>query len=254
MSDPSTSRPDLDDNTNVITDASAAERENHMFTEGAEPISLWVILGGALIVLIAGGVIGDSFFDFKNLVRKDYVRASAPGAAGAATLPKPAIDAYLKVGAKAYTACAGCHQPGGEGNAAYPPLANSEWVTGPSLRPALIILNGLHEPITVAGKSYNGNMPSMGSGMDAKQLAGVLNYIRNSFGNKSDTLISLEMAQNAIDLSKERNGGQMTAKELDAKYKNDIEGTALDPNTLVDPKTLLPVAAAAAPAAPAAAE
>jgi mono/diheme cytochrome c family protein len=244
MSDLSTSKPDLDDDTNVSTDAAAVARENHMFTEGAEPLSLWVILGGALIVLIAGGVIGSSLFDYGNFVKPGYVRAAAPGGASEATLPKSALDAHLKVGKKAYTACAGCHQPGGEGNAAYPPLANSEWVTGASLRPALIILNGLHESITVNGKTYNANMPSMGSGMDAKQLAGLLNYIRNSFGNQSDTLISLEMAQNALDISKERNGGQTTATELNANYNKDLEGPALDPDTLVDPKTLVPVDAA----------
>ncbi|MCP5537046.1 MAG: cytochrome c [Akkermansiaceae bacterium] len=243
MSAPSTSKPDLDDNTNVITDASAAKRENHMFTQGAEPLSLWVILAGAVIVLIAGGVIGGSLFDYSNFVKPGYVRATAPGAADVSSLPKPAIDAYLKVGKKAYTACAGCHQPGGEGNNDYPPLANSDWVNGPSLRPAMIVLNGLHESITVDGRTFNGNMPTMGAGMDAKQLAGVLNYIRNSFGNKSDKLISLEMAQNALDISKERNGGQMTATELDAKYKKDLEGTPLDPTAPVDPKTLLPVAA-----------
>ena len=156
MSDLSTSQPDLDDNTNVITDASAANRENHMFTEGAEPISLWVILGGALIVLIAGGVIGNSLFDYKNFVQEGYVRGTAPGAGPDRSAPKPAIDAYLRVGKKSYSACTGCHQPGGEGNSEYPPLANSEWVNGPSLRPAMIILNGLHESITVDGKTYNG--------------------------------------------------------------------------------------------------
>lgn len=241
MSDPSTSKPDLDDDTNVSIDAAAVKRENEMFTQGSEPISLWVILGGALILLIAGGVIAGSIFDYNNYVKPGYVRATAPGAASTATLPKSALDAYLKIGKKAYTACAGCHQPGGEGNAAYPPLANSEWVTGPSLRPALIILNGLHEAITVDGKTYNANMPSMGSGMEAKQLAGVLNYIRNSFGNTSDSLVSLEMAQNALDVSKERNGGQVTATELNADYNIDLVGAPLDPEALVDPKTLLPV-------------
>jgi len=244
MSEPSTNTPDLDDDTIVSDDAAAVARENHMDTEGAEPISLWVILGGALITLIAGGVIGTGLFDYNNFVEPGYVRATAPGAASTASLPKPAIDAYLKVGKKAYTACSGCHQPGGEGNAAYPPLANSEWVTGTTLRPALIILNGLHQAITVDGKTYNANMPSMGSGMDAKQLAGVLNYIRNSFGNSSSQLVSLEMAQNALDISKERNGGQVTATELNANYDKDLEGAALDPDTLVDPKTLEPVDAA----------
>lgn len=244
MSEPSTSKPDLDDDTNVSSDAAAVTRENRVFTEGTEPLSLWVVLGGALIFLIAGGVISGKLFDYDNYTQEGYVRAAAPGAASAATLPKSALDAYMKVGKKAYTACAGCHQPGGEGNAAYPPLANSEWVTGTSLRPALIILNGLHEAIEVNGKTYNANMPSMGSGMDAKQLAGLLNYIRNSFGNSSESLISLEMAQNAIDISKERNGGQTTATELNANYNKDLEGASLDPDTLVDPKTLLPVDAA----------
>ena len=244
MSEPSTSKPDLDDDTNVSSDAAAVTRENRVFTEGTEPLSLWVVLGGALIFLIAGGVISGKLFDYKNFTEEGYVRATAPGAASASDLPKPAIDAYLKLGKKAYTACAGCHQPGGEGNAAYPPLANSEWVTGPSLRPALIILNGLHEAITVNGKTYNANMPSMGSGMDAKQLAGLLNYIRNSFGNSSESLISLEMAQSAIDISQQRSGGQVTATELNANYNKDLEGPALDPDALVDPKTLLPVDAA----------
>ena len=105
----------------------------------------------------------------------------------------------------------------------------------------MIILNGLHEAITVDGKTYNANMPSMGSGMEAKQLAGVLNYIRNSFGNTSDSLVSLEMAQNALDVSKERDGGQVTATELNADYNIDLVGAPLDPDALVDPKTLLPV-------------
>ena len=49
------------------------------------------------------------------------------------------------------------------------------------------------------------------------------------------------MAQNALDVSKERNGGQVTATELNANFNTDLVGTPLDPDTLVDPKTLLPV-------------
>ena len=97
MSDPSTSKPDLDDDTNVSIDAAAVKRENQMFTQGSEPISLWVILGGALIILIAGGVIAGSIFDYNNYVKPGYVRATAPGAASAATLPKSALDATLRL-------------------------------------------------------------------------------------------------------------------------------------------------------------
>ena len=86
-------------------------------------------------------------------------------------------------------------------------------------------------------------MPSQGAGLSAKDLAGVLTYVRNSFGNEG-SLVTMEMAQQAIDLSKERNGGQMTASELNEKYDKDLEGAELAPDTLVDPNTLEPVDAA----------
>lgn len=242
MSDPIANKPDLDDTTNVNVDAAAAARENHMLTEGAEPLSLWIILGSAIVVLIGGGVIfGGGVFDYTNFVKKDYVRDTPDDGGAGGPKPKPAIDAYMRVGQKVYASCSGCHQSDGQGNAAYPPLAGSEWVTEGSLRPALIILKGLHEEIIVKGKPYNGNMPPMGDGMDAKQLAGVLNYIRNSFGNKSDKLITLEMAEDALAVAKERGGGQVTAKELNAKYNRDLKGADLPMETLVDPKTLQPV-------------
>ncbi|MGB0775033.1 MAG: c-type cytochrome, partial [Akkermansiaceae bacterium] len=143
MSDPSTNKPDLDENSSVLVDASAVSRENHMLTEGAEPISLWVILASAVVVLIGGGVLfGSSLFDYKNFVKEGYVRKGPPNAGDGKAAPKPAKAAYVKEGKAAYSQCAGCHQNGGEGNATYPPLAASEWVTGESLRPAMIILNG----------------------------------------------------------------------------------------------------------------
>ena len=86
-------------------------------------------------------------------------------------------------------------------------------------------------------------MPSQGAGLSAKDLAGVLTYVRNSFGNEG-SLVTMEMAQQAIDLSKERNSGQMTASELNEKYDKDLEGAELAPDTLVDPNTLEPVDAA----------
>ena len=243
MSNQPSTQPDLDDNSNVTADAAAANRENHMFTEGTEPLSLWVILGSAIVVLIGGGVLfgGGNLFNYTSTVKPDYVRGPEPGAENSGPKPKPAMIAYSKVGSKFFVACAGCHGPSGAGTDAYPPLADSEWVTGPSLRPAMIILNGCEGPIKVAGKTYSGTMPAQGAGLGPKQLAGILNYIRTSFGNKSDKLITMEMAQNALDISKKRNGGAMTAAELDADFKRDLEGAELDPNILVDPKTLEPV-------------
>ncbi|MGJ8677562.1 MAG: c-type cytochrome [Akkermansiaceae bacterium] len=245
MSDPSTNQPDLDDNVSVLADAAAVSREKQIPADGSEPISLWVILGSAVIVLIAGGVLfGGNLFDYKSLTNDSYTRALAPGAENAGPLPKPALEAYMRVGSKlAKASCLACHGSNGEGTADVPPLAGSEWVTGSSLKPAMIILNGMHQPITVAGKNYNGNMPSQGSGLKARELAGILNFVRNSFGNEAK-FITMEMAQDALDTSKERNGGQVTAEELLADYDRELEGAEMDPATLVDPKTLEPVEAA----------
>ncbi len=244
MSDNHSQNPDLDENNSVLTDAAAATRENHMLSEGTEPISLWVILGSAMIVLIGGGVLfSGSLFDYKNFSKADYVRDDAPNSGPKEILPKTAIVAYSKIGEKKSVSCKGCHGNNGEGGSAIPPLAGSEWVNGPSMRPAMIILNGMKGEISVAGKSYNGNMPSQGAGLTAQDLAGVLNYIRTSFGNTSDKLITVEMAQKAIDATKERAGGQLTSSELNEKYNRDLEGEPLDPETLVHPKTLEPVAA-----------
>jgi mono/diheme cytochrome c family protein len=244
MPDSVSNKPDLDDSHNVNADAAAAARENHMFTEGAEPLSLWVILGSAIVVLIGGGVLfGGNVFDYKNFVKKGYARELAPDASGGGAKPKTAIDAYKAIGKKVYDSCSTCHQPGGEGNTAFPPLADSEWVTGPSMRPAMIILQGLHQPIMVNGKQYEGVMPTMGDGMDAKKLAGILNFIRNSFGNKSDKLVTVEMAEEALAAAKERGPGPVTADELNEKYNRDLKGAELPMETLVDPKTLEPAAA-----------
>ena len=67
----------------------------------------------------------------------------------------------------------------------YPPLVDSEWVSGDSERLVKVILHGLTGPISVAGKKYGtGNavpMPAMGGLSDA-QIAAVLSYIRKEFG------------------------------------------------------------------------
>ncbi len=247
MSDSSLPKPDLDDNSSVLANAAAVSREKELkATEGESAFSS-LLVGGAILVtvMMAGGALfSASLFDYKNLSPDGYVRASAPSTGNEQALPKPALEAYMKAGGKlAKASCLACHGSNGEGAGAVPPLAGSEWVTGSTARTAMIILNGVKGEIEVAGRPYNGNMPSQGAGLSAKDLAGVLTYVRNSFGNEG-SLVTMEMAQQAIDLSKERNSGQMTASELNEKYDKDLEGAELAPDTLVDPNTLEPVDAA----------
>jgi mono/diheme cytochrome c family protein len=90
----------------------------------------------------------------------------------------------MKRGEEVYTAqCASCHMPVGEGvEAVYPPLANTDYLKNQK-RAIDIILKGQSEEITVNGKQYNVPMEAM-SNLTDKEIADVLNYVSNSWGNK----------------------------------------------------------------------
>ena len=87
--------------------------------------------------------------------------------------------------------CATCHQPNGEGMAnVYPPLKDSPWVTGNEERIIKLTLNGLWGPIEVNGVVYDASkgvppMTPFGSFLNDEELAGVLTFVRNSWGNQA---------------------------------------------------------------------
>jgi mono/diheme cytochrome c family protein len=104
----------------------------------------------------------------------------------AVVVDEPIDPAVMEAGQKLYTFCSACHGPNGEGGPIAPPLAGSEWVTGPVSNLIIIQLRGLKGPIEVAGKVYDfpgGMQPA--SHQSDQQIAEVLTYIRNSFGNKA---------------------------------------------------------------------
>ena len=72
------------------------------------------------------------------------------------------------------THCSACHQPNGEGmKGVFPPLADSDFLTGDRKAVLAAALFGLSGPITVNGVDYNGVMPSVGYLSD-EELAAVL--------------------------------------------------------------------------------
>ena len=80
-------------------------------------------------------------------------------------------------GAKVYAAnCAVCHQPNGKGGGAFPALDGSKVVTGPKEGQYQILLNGKNA------------MPKWSSLSDT-ELAAVMTFTRNSWGNKTGELI-----------------------------------------------------------------
>ncbi len=78
--------------------------------------------------------------------------------------------------------CAACHQMGGTGiKGAFPPLADSDFITSPEVV-ASAIANGLQGEIKVNGESYNGVMPKLG--LSDEDIANVSTYVLNSWKNK----------------------------------------------------------------------
>ncbi len=134
--------------------------------------------------------------DAVALVAKDAtVVAKLQAAAGPAPAPAApaassnvfvkASDEQMKRGAAVYArTCIACHQPTGMGlPPVFPPLANAPIVTGNPELPVKFILQGLMGPITVNGMTYNSMMPPVAGVSDA-DIADVLTYVRQSFGNQ----------------------------------------------------------------------
>lgn len=102
--------------------------------------------------------------------------------------PSPAA-ASIKRGQQVFmSTCVTCHQKDGGGVPRLnPPLIKTEYVLGDKTRLINIVLKGLNQPITIEDEEYTNVMPSFAQLTD-QQIADVLTYVRNSFGNKASAV------------------------------------------------------------------
>jgi mono/diheme cytochrome c family protein len=85
--------------------------------------------------------------------------------------------------------CISCHLPNGKGaNRVYPPLAKSDFLLNEKVASIKAIKFGKTGKMVVNGVTYNGSM--MPSGLDDDEIADVMNYIRNAWGNKNDIIVT----------------------------------------------------------------
>ncbi len=103
-------------------------------------------------------------------------------------------EQMIRTGHKIFTAnCEVCHLASGLGSAnGCPPLVGSEWVIGGGPNRIIrLVLNGGTGPITVKGQQYNQQgttMTPFGGTFNDEQIAAVLSYVRNEWGNKADVV------------------------------------------------------------------
>jgi nitrite reductase (NO-forming) len=103
------------------------------------------------------------------------------------------LKASIERGKEVYnTQCITCHMEKGEGiEGVFPPVAKSDYLMADKNRSIKQILEGASGEMTVNGKTYNGEMPAVD--LTDEQVSDVLNYVRNSWGNKGAAVTPAEV-------------------------------------------------------------
>lgn len=145
---------------------------------------------------------------FDPLVVNAYANRTKPDDKG------PVVLKRAQRGKSVYqTNCMACHQANGMGvPGAFPPLAGSEWVAGTEERIVRIVLHGLQGPIKVAGQDYNNVMAPLGGALNDEQIANVLSYVRQTWGNNAPDVEAATVTKIRADTASHT--GYWTADEL----------------------------------------
>ena len=130
--------------------------------------------------------LGDKVADAKPI--SEAAQATASG-----TLT---LEQQIKAGETLFNGtCSVCHQSDGAGVAnVFPPLAKSDYLNADQNRTIGVVLNGLNGAITVNGQNYNSVMPPM-SQLNDDEIANILTYTMNSWGNKGGHITAKQVAQ-----------------------------------------------------------
>ena len=202
-------------------------------TSGMESPPIW--MWGVIFAALFGGV----YFlgaNLGNIGPDPWPKAAIGDGAVMTVAQTPALD-----GAPIYSArCIVCHQQGGTGMPGiFPPLTNSDWVTGNPENVVRIILQGIGGPIDVAGQSYNSVMPGLATQLSDEEIAAVVTHIRGSFGNTASAVSTADVAR----IRGEGRSAPWTAEELQG-----MSGPTPAATPVVAAATPSPVPAAAKPA------
>src|SRR5437868_7648168 len=209
----------------------AIQREKREPRVGLEPLSIWLIavyglaifFGGAYLGRFSGTFSGDSLDP--ALIPSAKKAAGGPGGGQQAAELSPA-----ERGKKIFLAnCATCHQPNGLGvPGQYPPLAGSEFTTGGSRRPAMIVLKGLQGPVKVKGQQFGtAVMQPWDKTLTDQKIADVLTYERSDWGNKASPVTPEQIAALRKELASHPES--FIEKDILAVPDEDLAGGAAPP-------------------------
>lgn len=122
--------------------------------------------------------------DKKEAIKIDNVKISKPA--------QTDLEKSIERGREVYqNFCVQCHLPTGKGVPNnFPPLAGSNWLTEKRTESIHSVKFGQRGEIVVNGVTYNGIMTPMG--LSDEEVADVLNYVMNSWGNTQEKMVTVE--------------------------------------------------------------
>ena len=176
----------------------AIQREKREPRVGLEPLSIWLIVVYGLAIFCAGAYLGRYSGNFSG-DGLDPLGGPPPTkkAGGAQGEQQQAELTPHDRGKKIFAAnCQTCHQANGLGvPGQYPPLAGSEFTTGGSRRPGMIVLKGLEGPVTVKGQKFGtAVMQPWDKTLTDQKVADVLTYERSEWGNNASPVTAEQIA------------------------------------------------------------
>ncbi len=104
---------------------------------------------------------------------------------------------FMQKGEKVYNrVCLVCHQSDGSGvPMMYPPVIESSYISGNTDSLIVLILEGMSGPVVVKGEQYNSIMPPQKDVLDDKEIADLINFLRNSYGNSGEPVNPEQVAR-----------------------------------------------------------
>lgn len=122
--------------------------------------------------------------DKKEAIKIDNVKISKPA--------QTDLEKSIERGREVYqNFCVQCHLPTGKGVPNnFPPLAGSNWLTEKRTESIHSVKFGQRGEIVVNGVTYDGIMTPMG--LSDEEVADVLNYVMNSWGNTQEEMVTVE--------------------------------------------------------------
>jgi mono/diheme cytochrome c family protein len=175
----------------------AIQREKREPRVGLEPLSIWLIAVYGIAIFTGGAYLGRYSGNFSG-DGLDPLGGPPPAKKGGAAQgqQQQAELTPRDRGKKVFAQnCATCHQANGQGvPGQYPPLAGSEFTTGASRRPAMIVLKGLQGPVKVKGQQYGTAVMQPWESLGDQKVADVLTYERSEWGNNASPVTKEQIA------------------------------------------------------------